>query len=232
MKKIALYIDNMNRGGAQRVMTNLCEYYSALGVEVILINDYPSDGKRPTYEISESVKREYLQSQYERNPISNNFHRLRSLRKILTNEKPDVLLSFLGGPNVRALLATIGMKQKVVISVRNDPNREYAGRGIKKAFVRKLFNLADGCVFQTEEAQAYFSDNLQKKAKVVFNPVDYKFYKAIRSPNPGEIVTAGRMNEQKRHDLLINAFARAAENRADMHLIIYGEGPAQEGEVL
>lgn len=225
MKKIAFYIDNMNRGGAQRVMTNLCEFFSALGLGVILINDYPSDGKRSTYEISESVKREYLQTKYERNPISNNFHRLRSLRKILTNEKPDVILSFLGGPNIRALLATIGMKQKVVISVRNDPNREYASGGIKKAFVRKLFNRAHGCVFQTEDARAYFSENLQKKAKVIFNPVDYRFYKILRSPNQGEIVTAGRMNDQKRHDLLINAFARVVENHPDVRLIIYGEGP-------
>lgn len=225
MQKIAFYIDNMNRGGAQRVMKNLCEYYSALGSKVILINDYPSDGKRPTYEMPESIKRVYLQLKYKHNPLKNNIHRLMALRKVLTYEKPDVILSFLGGPNVRVLLATIGMKQKVVISVRNDPKREYASRGIKKAFVRLLFNRADGCVFQTTEAQSYFADRLQKKSRVILNPVDDKFYRLLRSPNKGEIVTAGRMNKQKRHDILINAFASAVEDHPDMHLIIYGEGP-------
>ena len=44
MKKIVLYIDNMNRGGAQRVMGNLAEHFLTKGINVILINDYPPDG--------------------------------------------------------------------------------------------------------------------------------------------------------------------------------------------
>lgn len=225
MEKIAFYIDNMNRGGAQRVMTNLCEHYSKKGVKVILINDYPSDGKRPVYDLSESIQRVYLQTKYEHSPIKNNISRLKNLRNTLKSEKPDLILSFLAGPNIRVLLATIGLKQKVVVSVRNDPNVEYSTGGVKKALVSRLFNRAEGCVFQTNEAKAYFSQNIQNRSKVILNPVDDRFYRTSRTPNIGEIVTAGRLDNQKRHDILIDAFAKVAEDHPQVNLIIYGEGP-------
>ena len=228
MRKVIFYIDNMNRGGAQRVMTNLCEYYAEKGVQVLLVNDYPSDGKRPTYELSESVNRIYLQPGYVRNPISNNIKRVFALRKILKNEKPDLAMSFLGGPNIRLLLGAMGLKQKVTVSVRNDPTREYAASGIKKLLARKIFERADGCVFQTEEAKSYFTERVQSKSAVIFNPVDDKFYSVSRNPQPGEIVTAGRMNEQKRQDLLVDAFKLLAETNPEAKLIIYGDGPLRE----
>lgn len=225
MQKIAFYIDNMNRGGAQRVMTNLCEYYAEKGIRVVLINDYPSIGDRPTYVLPDPIKRVYLQEEYERNPIKNNIVRLKKLRAVLRDEGPDLVLSFLGGPNLRAILATIGLDLKIVVSVRNDPNMEYSKGGLKKSIVRKLFQLADGCVFQTRDAQAYFTEKVQKKSEIIFNPVNEKFYGAFRSPNAGEIVTAGRMNAQKRHDVLIQAFALHEKEYPNSVLYIYGDGP-------
>ena len=38
-KKIMLYIDSMQFGGAQRVMNNIAEYYINRDVHVVLIND-------------------------------------------------------------------------------------------------------------------------------------------------------------------------------------------------
>ena len=225
MQKIAFYIDNMNRGGAQRVMTNLCEYYAKKGTQVILINDYPSMGGKPIYSLSNSIKRVYLQEKYERNPIKNNIVRLMRLRTVLRNEGPDLVLSFLGGPNLRAILATIGLDLKTVVSVRNDPNMEYSKGGIKKRLVQQLFQLVDGCVFQTKDAQAYFTEKVQKKSEIIFNPVNEKFYGTRRSPNAGEIVTAGRMNAQKRHDILIQAFALHEKEHPNSVLYIYGDGP-------
>lgn len=228
MKKIVLYIDNMNRGGAQRVMTNLCEHYVETGIQVVLVNDYPADEKKTTYRIPQSVKRLYLQSAYSRDPIINNICRLYTLRKILKKEKPQIALSFLGGPNIRLLIASTGLDHKTVISVRNDPNKEYAAAGIKKSWIRKLFERADGCVFQTNEAQAYFTERVREKSAVIFNPVDEKFYAVARTCKPGTIVTAGRMNEQKRHDLLIDAFALLVEDNPNVELVIYGEGSLRQ----
>ena len=39
MKKILLYIDNLYLGGAQRVMSNLANYFAREGYDVILVNE-------------------------------------------------------------------------------------------------------------------------------------------------------------------------------------------------
>ena len=126
-------------------------------------------------------------------------------------------------PNFRAILATRGLPVKTLISVRNDPNKEYAGR--LGTFVGKaLLPMADGCVFQTREAQAWFPEKLQKKSKIIYNAVKEDFYHIERKPNHEEIVTCGRLTEQKNHAMLIAAFAEVAKQRPNATLRIYGEG--------
>lgn len=112
MKKIVLYIDNMNRGGAQRVMGNLAEHFLSKQIKVILVNDYPPDEGVLNYNLSDQIERVYLRDSYTKSPVVNNYHRLKKLRKLIKDEKPDVVLSFLGGPNIRMLISTIGIKVK------------------------------------------------------------------------------------------------------------------------
>lgn len=58
----------------------------------------------------------------------------------------------------------------MVVSVRNDPKKEYPGilGWILGHFVLPL---ADGCVFQTQEARQWFPRNMQKKSKIIQNEV-------------------------------------------------------------
>ena len=60
------------------------------------------------------------------------------------------------------LIATIGLKPKKVVSVRNDPYREYGQGVLNKCIAGILFSLADGCVFQTAEGPKIFSKVCQK----------------------------------------------------------------------
>ena len=228
MKKIVLYIDNMNRGGAQRVMGNLAEHFLTKGINVILINDYPPDGKNLNYEVSEQIQRVYLRDSYTKNFISNNYVRIRKLRSLIKREKPYVVLSFLGGSNIRMLVSTMGINVKKFVSVRNDPNKEYGQNRFKRGFVRKLFEQASGCIFQTEDAAKYFTEAVRNKSTIIYNPVAEKFFKAKLEDSRQDVITVGRLNQQKNHFLLINAFAKIADEFPEEHLIIYGEGPLRE----
>lgn len=228
MKKIVLYIDNMNRGGAQRVMGNLAEHFLTKGFKVILINDYPPDGQNLNYEVSSRIQRVYLRNSYTKNFISNNFVRMRKLRSLIKCEKPDVVLSFLGGPNIRMLVSTMGINVKKFVSVRNDPNKEYGKNRFKRVFVRKLFEQASGCIFQTEDAAQYFTEAVRHKSTIIYNPVAEKFFNTKLDDSRHGIITVGRLNQQKNHFLLISAFARIADEFPEEHLIIYGEGSLRE----
>ena len=81
MKKIVLYIDNMNRGGAQRVMGNLAEHFLSKQIKVILVNDYPPDEGVLNYNLSDQIERVYLRDSYTKSPVVNNYYRLKKLRK-------------------------------------------------------------------------------------------------------------------------------------------------------
>lgn len=228
MKKILFYIDMMYRGGAQRVMANLIEYFTEQGYETVLVNDFVQDSNKAQYHLPAGLKRVYLRQSLGGNKIVKNIERIVRLRKVIKEEQPDMVLSFLGRPNKRMLLSTMGMKVKKVVSVRNDPYREY-GRGFfSMQFARQLFKLADGCVFQTKEAAEYFPKSVQKKSTIILNPVGEKFYSVKRSETLKNIITVGRMEPQKNQKLLIEAFSKIVKEFAEDNLIIYGEGPLRK----
>lgn len=222
MKKIYLYIDVMQLGGANRVMANLAEFFSNKGYEVTLINDILPDADIPEYAVPAEVERRYLHTDAA-NVWVKNMHRMKALRKLVREGRPDVLLSFMGPPNVRALLATLGLSVRRIVSVRNDPYREY-GSGLRKVFARFLFRMADGIVFQTEDAAAYFPQSVRKKSKVIYNPVNPKFYDRHWRPSGHEIAVIGRLQPQKNPMLAIRAFALIADRVPACTLDFYGDG--------
>ena len=225
MEKIICYIDMLRRGGAQRVMSNLVTHFVEENKEVILVNDFIRDESLPHYDVPDTVKRLYLRKKRKGLPILKNLIRVVRLRKIIKKEKPDVVLSFLGGPNITTLLASLGLKAKVAVSVRNDPRKEYGEGKINKWFVRLLFRRADGCIFQTEDAAKYFDCNIVKKSAIIYNPVAEQFFKTKWCETPKDIVTFGRFEQQKNHKLLIAAYSMLPDHLKKDRLIIYGEGP-------
>lgn len=224
MKKVMFYIDSMQKGGANRVMANLVDYFSKNKYEVILVNDIISGDRVPEYEVNPLAKRIIL-NESGTNAIISNFNRIKKLRKIILEEKPDCVLSFMGPPNVRMLLASIFLSCRKVVSVRNDPNREYGKNLIKKYLTNCIFLLADGCVFQTEDAAKYFFNKIRRKSTIIVNPVNELFFNTHSSEKRKNIVTVGRLFPQKNHKLLIHAFSLIAKKYPDEKLIIYGEGP-------
>lgn len=222
-EKVIFYIDTMQRGGAQRVMSVLANNLSDLNYDVILINDFKLQNPDQEYAINPQVKRFFLRENIDGNVLTKNFERVKSLRKIVKREKPSVIVSFLGHPNIRMLLATFGIKCRKIVSVRNDPNKEYGSNFIKRTITNLLFLLADGCVFQTPDAAQYFYKKIQNKSQIIFNPVDDKFYNIIPNKNKKNIINVGRLEPQKNHKLLIDAYANIFKDFAD-DLYLYGEG--------
>lgn len=224
IKKIIMYIDMMAHGGAQRVMGNLASYFIKQDIEVILVNDFKLDKEQIQYNVNAKVRREYLQKINSGNVIIKNVRRIMKLRNLIEQEEPDLVLSFLGRPNIRMLLATIGLDTKKIVSVRNDPNNEYGKTFLKKAFARVLFQLADGCVFQTSDAKNYFPKAIKSKSIIIPNPVGEEFYCLERNKKVKNIVSIGRLEAQKNNILLIQAFKNIASEFPKDNIIFYGTG--------
>lgn len=221
MKKFIFYIDSMQMGGAQRVMNNLIDFFSDKGIAIKLINDIKPSDIEPEYAIDERVERIFL-DESSLNGVKKNIHRIKKLRTIIKDEEPDLILSFLGPPNIRMLLATIGLKTKKIVSVRNDPSREY-GRGIKRFIAKTIFLLADGCVFQTDDAKEYFFSKTQKSSIIIFNPVNPKFYDYVWQGKGTDIVFIGRLQPQKNPLLALNAFIKISDDYPEYRMVFYGD---------
>lgn len=147
------YINMLGGGGAERVMCNLANDFSSRGYEVYLVASFPSQKE---YVLSEKIPKFYLEDADRKVTfLRRNLGRVRKLRKLCKKVKPDVLCGFMAEPNFRVLAAAIGTKIKTIISVRNDPNQEYAGT-INRFLAKTFFLRADGCVFQTKEAKEWF----------------------------------------------------------------------------
>ena len=221
--KILIYINILSDGGAERVAANLANYLSAFH-EVHLINSFKTDDE---YTLSPNVIHSYLDNNQYKSRLSKNIKRIKLLRKYLVENKIDVLLSFMAEPNFRSCLAVKGLKTRLIVSVRNDPEAEYRGR-LGKYTAKHLMKKADGCVFQTEDAKKWFPVNLQQKSKIILNSVNPSFFEgSFYEGERQNIVSCGRLNRQKNYSLLIHAFNKIKDNTKE-NLIIYGDGPLKD----
>lgn len=219
-KTLMFYINSLHRGGAQRVMTELAGRFAAEGFRVLLVTSFLGDNEYPVPAGVERISIE--QRELRQSRLKKNASRIKALRKLIRQYKPDALLSFMAEPNFRAVLASFALPVKLIVSVRNDPEKEYAGK-LGRFVGKVLMPMADGCVFQTEQAKAWFPEKLQRRSTVIMNQVDEKFFRTAYKGERRDIVTVGRLDPQKNHAMLIRAFARMADSIPD-DLRIYGEG--------
>lgn len=219
-KTLFFYITSLGRGGAERVLLQLAERFSREGWRAVFVTSFRVPDEYP---VPPGVERLSLEDEpCTQNALRRNLSRIRALRALCRQYRPAALISFMAEPNFRAVLAAQGLPVKTVISVRNVPEKEYFNR-VFRFVARHILPLADGCVFQTEAARAWFSPKLQKKSTVIMNQVSEAFFDEPPAGTHRGIVAVGRLSAQKNHTLLIRAYAALGE--IDDPLTIYGEGP-------
>lgn len=216
--KILFYINVLSSGGAERVVSNLANKL-AENDEVIVVNSFKTENE---YNLTPKIKHIYLDNRHDKSFIKKNIYLIGKLRAILKKERPNVAISFMAEPNFRLLISSFFLKTKTIISIRNDPNKEYPNI-LFRFLAKTLFLKADGIVFQTLDARNFFQKSIQRKSVIIYNPVKESFYRNPNNKTRRNIVAVGRLSMQKNHFLLINAFAKVSKHIQE-NLYIYGEG--------
>ena len=224
--KIMIIFGGKQKGGAERVITNLANgliknnKVSFLGVKKI-DNLYKYNDNIPYY-ILDGENDKYHSF------IDRNYKRVKKMIKFIKEDNPDIIISFAGEQCYRTLFVNLFNKRKIIVSLRNDPVHEYKSL-FTKILMRLVYRRADGFVFQTEDARDYFSNRIRSKSIIIPNPINKQF---IGDPYKGKrekiIVNAGRLAPQKNQVLLINAFAEFNKKNKNYKLYIYGEGELEE----
>ena len=220
--KIMFVMENLNGGGAERVVSGLIDSFNNKGYEVsLLMTDENNNNK---YSISSSVTKfsySHLKGGKSINVIGKIYFMIRSIIKM----NPDCVIS-LGGAKIIFLLTLSNLvcRKPLILSERNDP-RNYPREKHLRLARFFAFMLSDGTVFQTTEARDYFCHKIQMKSTVIPNPIRGNLPNVWNGKRNRKIVNFGRMDPQKNLSLLINAFALIADKYSDTELDIFGEGP-------
>jgi glycosyltransferase involved in cell wall biosynthesis len=223
--KILFHINSLGRGGAERVVSVLAGYFANDGYDVTIatlwqdLNEYTLDPK---------VKRIHVglkSNEENKNRLYKNIIRINRLRNAIIRENPDIVVSFCASANFRCAYSMYGINIPLLVSVRNDPEKDYIPFKRKN---ERMIRKASGCVFQTKAAMESFPKDFQAKSRVIYNPLDKKFYdtdKAGKDSSVREkrIVNVGRITKQKNQMLLVMAFERISKDFPDYTLEIYGD---------
>ena len=221
--KILFYISTIRGGGAARVMVNLANGL-AVKHNILLVTNFSDNHE---YSTNSNIKRINLEPiEITGNVVKKNLKRIKALRQTIKKERPDVCIAFMRENNFRLIVASFCLHIKTVVSVRNDPAREYSGWG-NRILANFLYSKADGVIFQTEEAKTWFKRKIQMRSQVIFNQVDDSFF--FKNDCYGDYIMAcGRISNQKNYPLLIKAFSNVIKNFPNEQLNIYGEGELKE----
>lgn len=219
IQRITLLINRISTsGGAERVMTVLANQFVARGMEATIITRQDTESVYPLDERVKVVSTAVSCS----NKLLRNWKRNVLLRKLIIESNPDVIISFMTPMNIQAAFFTLGLQYPLIVSERNNPETDISKRD--KFFAKLLYPRCDGFVFQTEEAQKWFSKNIQKKSTVICNPISENLPE--RKPaRRGKIVNVGRLTKQKNQKMLIDAFKIYQEKEGESSLTIFGVGP-------
>ena len=221
MKTIVFVTSAMGRGGAERVISILAEHYRKKGYKVYIVMLWHNI---VGYELHSDI--EIVDMSLEGGITLKNLPKqIKNLKKFLKELKPQVVLSFIYINNVVTYFATKRLNLRFIPSERNDPSLEKRNF-LLRYLINKSYTKSNITIQQTERSKNYFPKKVRKNSVVIPNPISVKT--VVQDKREKLVVTAGRLEPQKNHKMLINAFAKFNKIHPDFKLIIYGEGSLRE----
>jgi glycosyltransferase involved in cell wall biosynthesis len=163
--KIALIIDHLGSGGAQRQIATLATLLASRGHSVRLITYFPHDhflaGIQECGVVHELINR------------TTKLGRFRAIRRAVRRQRPDIIVGFLDSPNALALFAALPPRRiPVVVSERNC---DFVGVNLRNQIRFNAFRAASVVVtnsyWQSEFIRTRFSF-LTHKVHTIVNCVD------------------------------------------------------------
>ena len=226
MKKVLFISLTLSDGGAERVVSVLSSRLAEWGfpVSVILY-----ERREKEYPISEKLEIHVLPAVKGSNKFSRLWNRIHELKRLIRQQDPDVIIPFLAQPMMDAWLASRGTHADYVATVRNNPQM-YPGNARLRRLVNLITRYADGIILQTEAQRCFFPQRTWKKCFVLPNPIEELMLQSEcrYADDIHRIITCGRLNPQKNHRLLVDAFSIVVKEHPYLTLQIYGDGDESE----
>ncbi len=235
MRRIVLVTGSLEAGGAERVMSDLANYWSKRGCQVTLAT-WRGPEIADFYALDPRVNRVWLDVF---SPNISFVHKMRSnidrvfrLRRLLRRERPDAVLSFIDVSNLLTLLASIGLRLRVVVSERGcaDPAPTTGNaawvyslsrywRLLRKLLYRRAFVVTA----LNHDSARWIASECGVPVRVI--PVAVRELSEIAVSREPMVLAVGRLHAVKGFDVLLRSFERVSPAFPDWQLTVIGEGP-------
>ena len=227
--KIYVCCHSLGRGGAERVLSILSNVFIKHYKEVVYICWFSN--KTVAYNINPKVKIIWIEKEIQSRQL---LKKIFWFRCFVKQNCPSILLSFLTPINMIVLTSLLGMNKNIVVSERNDPHlyfRKYRFESLLCVFRNFLYHKSKGIIVQSQSIKDYYKGLLKNKCSIIYNPINMDktmVGAALDKEKENRIVTVGRLEPQKNHKLLIEAFSLFCKTHINFRLEIYGEGSCRK----
>ncbi|MFA7601414.1 MAG: glycosyltransferase [Novosphingobium sp.] len=165
-----------------------------------------------------------------------------AFRRMIQQTRPDVVMSFLKGTTLLTWLSLLGTGRNRPKWIAREGNNTLAVleeeapnkliRAMSTSVTRRAYSRADAVLANSTDMAAGLVSDLgidPAKMRMINNPIDLSGIAAAAdetipgAPNRPFILTAGRLEYQKAHEVLLHAFAKSGVWRSHA-LVILGKG--------
>ena len=221
VKSIVFVAPSLGGGGAERVAVSLANYFVDNGIEFTFLL---TKSKQVAYKIDSRVKVVDKYADEGLSPIA----QIKLISQFMKLYSNSLFISFLVHQNMYTLLAKVFNKNKVLISIRNDPRRDFNNKQVFSLARNLLYTLADGVVFQTKEQKRILKFIPEAKSHYILNPITPSLPAPFEGDRLKRIVSVGRLDRQKNHEMTIRAFKAFHDKYPMYKLDIFGDGPSRQ----
>jgi glycosyltransferase involved in cell wall biosynthesis len=217
-------------GGVERIITVVMNALSARGHHVSLLTWDPT-GAQSFYPIDPGIVWHCLGlgDPKIRASIALMMQRRQTVRRIVRQQRPQVIICFQDGPFVATRAYTLGFGIPVIAAERNAPDRfDHTSAARYRGLIYQALRLAARVTIQCESYRARYPAFLQSRIVCIPNPVEPASARARPDvPNAKgryRLLSVGRLGYQKNYQVLIAAFSLVAARYPNWDLAIVGEG--------
>ena len=229
MKNILFITASVGYGGAEKILCFVANNLLKRGYNVRVVNlknAVGADGY--TQKFDKNI--EVIDASSSSKKVLRRFAQIKAVSQIAKDFKADVIIGFTSMPNFIAKMVSLRLHIPSIISERGDPFITWS-KSLADKVLLYFINRSSGAVFQTEGAGEFYSKGLQKRGRVIPNPIFIKgeVPQVEYKDREKTVVSVGRLYMyQKRYDIMLYAFKLFSENHPEYTLKLYGDGPDLE----
>ncbi|WP_421535691.1 glycosyltransferase [Priestia sp. D3YE.R1] len=224
-----LFAVNCISGGASNVIQVLALHYQQQGHEVDLLL-YDGIDVSSRYDLSNIniIELPKLMPNRKLNSFMRIFYQIKNVRSYLKKENPDLIISFLDNVNTLTSLANWKIDIPIIVSERNNTlvlKPKFPWDFLRKVAYKRVDIIAVQCSIFSNFYKGYFKN----KTRIIPNPiVSPRDRHEVKNNHNINIVSVGRLVEQKNFKWLIESFGKIIQQVPEAKLTIYGRGEKQE----